>query len=99
MAIGASQIRMHAALVAISTGRDSPLPCLQHDAIADAHCLRQTRIKVTVNFDSHTRQLVTDMAIRRNRRDSGVGIVTSETARMTRRNRVERALLQPECIA
>ena len=98
MAVRASQVRMHATLMAISAGRDSPLPRLQHDTIADGHCLRKSGIKVTGIFDSQTCKFVTDLAVRRIRCDSRVGVVTSETACVTGRNRLERALLQPECV-
>ena len=98
MAVSASQVRMHAALMAISTGRDSPLPRRQHDAIADPHCLGHSGIKVTVSFYSQVGKLVTNLAIRRNRRDSRFSVVTCETACVTDWPGLERALLQPECI-
>ena len=42
---------------------------------------------------------MTHLAILRFRRDSRIGIVTSETDRVTVRNRLERALFQPESVA
>ena len=98
VAVSASQVRMHAAFMAVSAGRHSPLPRLKHDSISDSHCLRQSRIEVSAEFNSQICQLMTDLAIRRIRCDSRVSIVTSETSGVTGRDRLERALLQPECI-
>lgn len=84
--------------MAISAGRNSPLPGFQHHSITDSHCLRQGGIKVSSNFSGQIRKFVTDLTIRRIWCDSRVRVVTSKAARVTDRDRLERAFLQPECV-
>src|SRR5205823_4176918 len=97
MTIQAAQIGMLASFVTKRSRRNSSAPARQHDLVR-AHRRRQLRIEI--NFQLHwADQLVTHLAILRLGRNSRIGIVASETDRVTVRNCLERALLQPESIA
>ena len=99
MAICASEIRMRAALVAKRARRDTLLPGAKNDAVIHCHSGSDTRIEVTVNFNSQIRQLMAYLTIRRDGRNARLRIMAGEASRMTVWNSLERALFQPELIA
>jgi len=93
----AIQVRMLATFMAESAGGNAATPFAEHRRVGP-HGGCQLRIEI--NFQRLRRpQLVTDVAIGRRRRNSGIGAVTREANRVTVGRGLERAFLQPESIA
>ena len=90
---------MRTTLVTISARRDSFTPGAQDEVILDTHYRGQSGIEVSVNLHRRIRQLMARLTVGRDRGNSRLRVMASETPGMTIWNCLEGALLQPECIA
>src|SRR5262249_16012250 len=96
--IQTAEIGVLSSFVTICSGRNAPAPPRQRHLVGDAHAYSNCRIKI--GFDGTCRlQLVTDIAVLRIRRDSGISVMTRETNCVAVNDRFEAAFLKPECVA
>ena len=91
------QIRVLATLVPEPAGGNATTPTRKHRRIR-AHARGQRRIEINLSRSGRL-QLMTNFAALRFGGNTRISAVTSETDRVTVRNCLERALLQPKIVA
>jgi len=89
---------MLAAFMSKRTCRHASAPACKHHNVG-AHLVCQLRIKIELDIRFECHELMTNVAVLRLGRNSGIRIVTGEASGMTIWNSFEGPFLQPEIVA